>query len=90
MKIKESKNLKHDKKPKMTDSFEEYNVYEPRFCMLVGFNRIDGKLELNFKNGSRAAIVAKNAEGEMEIETIAGKLDDFLDKSYEEILETEF
>jgi hypothetical protein len=90
MKIKESKNLKYDKIPKLTDSFDEYNVFEPRFCMLVRFNRTDGKLELNFKNGSRVVVMAKNTGGETEIELIAEKLPDFIGKSYEEILETDF
>lgn len=90
MKIEESKNLKYDKTPKMTDSFEEYNVFEPRFCMLVSFNKTDGKLELNFKNGSRAILVARNIEGETEVELITEKLADFIDKSYEEILATDF
>lgn len=90
MKIKESKNLKHDKIPRLTDSFDEYNIFEPRFCMLASFNRIAGKLELYFRNGSRAVISAKNIGGESEITVITEKLNDFIDKSYEEILNTDF
>ena len=90
MKIKESKNLKYSKIPKLTDSFEENNVFEPRFCMLVGFNKIGSKLELSFKNGSRAVITAKNIGGEAEIGLIAQRLNDFIGKSYEEILNADF
>ena len=90
MKIKESKNLKYSKIPKLTDSFEEDNVFEPRFCMLVSFSKTDGKLELNFKNGSRALIIGKNIDGETEIWSIGEKLENFIGKSYEEILENDF
>lgn len=90
MKIKESKNLKYDKKPKITDSFEEDNVLEPEFCVLVSFSRTDGKLELTFKDDSRAVILAKNIEGEEETGRIAAKLEDFVGKSYQEILEADF
>jgi len=90
MKIKESKNLKYDKTPKLTDSFDEYNAFEPRFCMLVNFNKTDGKLELGFKNSSQVVILAKNVEGEAEVGLVAEKLDNFVGKSYEEILETDF
>jgi len=90
MKIKESGNLKYNKIAKLSDSFEEDNILEPRFCMLVSFDKTDGKLELSFKNGSRATIVAKNIEGDTEIDLVAEKLNDFIDKSYEEILDTDF
>ena len=90
MKIKESKNLKYDKIPKLTDSFEEDNVFEPRFCILASFNRIGSKLELIFRNGSRAVIIAKNIGGEAEIGLIAQRLNDFINKSYEEILNADF
>ena len=90
MKIKESKNLKYDKKPKLSYSFEESNVFEPRFCMLASFSKIENKLELTFRNGSRALIKAKDLGGEAELALINEKLNDFIDKSYEEILEAEF
>jgi len=58
--------------------------------MLAGFNRIGSKLELSFKNGSRAVIIAKNIGGEIEIGLIAQRLNDFINKSYEEILNADF
>lgn len=90
MKIKESKNLRYDKIPKMTDSFEEDNVFEPKHCMLVSFQITMKGLELNFKNSSRAFIIAKHSRGEAELEIIAQSLKNFIGKSYEDILNAEF
>ncbi|OGZ24662.1 MAG: hypothetical protein A2896_01875 [Candidatus Nealsonbacteria bacterium RIFCSPLOWO2_01_FULL_43_32] len=90
MKIKESKNLKYDKIPKMTDSFEEDNVFEPRFCMLVSFQMTTKGLELSFRNSSRAFIAARNSEGTVELETITQKMKNFIGQSYEEILNADF
>lgn len=90
MRIKESKNLKYDKKIRPSDSFYDYNVFEPKFCILENFERVGDRLELNFKNRCRAVILAKNLEGSKEIELIADKLDGFIDHSYEEILIADF
>lgn len=90
MRIKESKNLTYDKKIKLTYTFEDDQVIETRNCILESFNRIDDRLELNFKNRSRANIAAKNIEGGKEIDLIAEKLASLIGTSYEEILETDF
>ncbi len=90
MKIKESKNLKYDRIPKMTDSFEEDNVFEPIHCILVNFQMTIRGLELSFRNSARAHIIARNSEGAVELETIVPKLKNFIGKSYEEILNADF
>ena len=86
MMVKESKNLKYDKIPKLTDSFEEDNTYEPRDCILESFVRLDDKFELSFRNGTTAVIIARNIQGGREIDIIHEKLNEFIGKSYEEIL----
>ena len=89
MRIPESKNLKYDKLPWMGVG-EGYEPLAPRVCLLESFNRANDRLDLYFKNGSRAVIKAKNIEGGKEIDLIENKLNDFLEKSYEEILDTDF
>ena len=90
MKIRESKNLKYNKIPKMTYSYEEINVFQPRNCVLESFKRTNDKLNLHFKNDTEAAIIARNIEGGREIDLIEQNLPDFIDKSYEELLNTDF
>ncbi|MBA4320861.1 MAG: hypothetical protein C0412_20925 [Flavobacterium sp.] len=89
MKIKESKNLKYDKFP-WARVIEEYERFEPRICILERFTRTDDLLRLYFKNGSQAVITTINIEGGREIDLIENKLNEFLGRSYEEILDVDF
>lgn len=89
MKIKESKNLKYDKFPK-GEFFEGYDVFAPRICILEKFNRADDRLDLRFKNGSLAVIRAVNIGGGKEMDLIEEKINNFIGKSYEEILDADF
>lgn len=92
MKIKDSANLKYDKRSSLWTNAGDYEPLdlEPRVCVLDNFKRIDDSLLLNFKNGSHAFVRAKNAEGMGEINLVALKLPEMIKISYEEILETEF
>ena len=63
---------------------------EPAKCILVSFTSEDDKLELNFKNGTHAFLKAKNSQGGLEIDKIEAKLENFIGKSYEEILNADF
>ena len=74
----------------MTDSFEEDNIFEPKYCMLVNFQMTIKGLELNFRNSSRAYIAQRTSTGTAELEIIAQKIKNFVGKSYEEILNAEF
>ena len=70
--------------------YEGYNTVDPSKCFLESFNPVDDRIELYFKNGRKAVIRAKNAEGGRELDLIENRLKDFIDKSYEEILNTDF
>jgi hypothetical protein len=89
MKIKETKNLKYDKIPWLGID-EGYEKFEAADCLLEDFERTNDKLSLHFKNGSLAVIRAINIEGGKEIDLIDNKLNEFLGKSYREILEFDF
>ena len=89
MKIKESKNLIYDHFP-LLKRYEGYNNVDPSKCFLESFNPVDDRIELYFKNGREAVIRAKNAEGGQELDLIENGLKDFIDKSYEEILNMDF
>jgi len=89
VKIIESKNLKYDKMPQI-GPFEGYEKLEPRICFLENLERENDMLNLYFKNGSRVIIKAKNIEGGREIDLIESKLNEFIGKSYEEILDADF
>jgi len=89
VKIKESKNLIYDRFPLLRGN-EGYNQIDLGKCLLESFNRVDDRLELHFKNGREAIIRVKNVQGETELNLIEDKLKDFTDKSYEEILDTDF
>ena len=88
MKIKESKNLIYTKIP--PEYFEVVERAEPAKCILVSFTSEDDKLELNFKNGTHAFLKTKNPQGGLEIDKIEAKLENFIGKSYEEILNADF
>ena len=88
MKIKESKNLIYTKIP--PEYFEVVEKAEPAKCILASFTSQDDKLELNFKNGTHAFLKAKNSQGGLEIDKIEAKLENFIGKSYEEILNADF
>jgi len=92
VKIIESNNLKYDKTSKIFQDTEEYEKedFEPRVCVLESFVRENGILKLYFKNKTHAVIEAKNIDGTKEVDLIAEKLNDFIGKSYKEILETDF
>ncbi|PIS39544.1 MAG: hypothetical protein COT33_01320 [Candidatus Nealsonbacteria bacterium CG08_land_8_20_14_0_20_38_20] len=88
MKIIESKNLIYQKSPFIQDGVSIPN--SPKKCLLEKIDLLDEKLALYFKNRTLAVITAKNLEGEKELRLIAGKLKDFIGKSYEEILNFDF
>ena len=87
MKIRESKNLICQRLPSIRG--EVGDRIEPSKCLLESFDSIEDKIELHFKNGREAAILAKNLQGERELDLIVEKLKNFLDKSYEDILDIE-
>jgi hypothetical protein len=89
MKIKESKNLKYDKLPWLGLD-EGYDRLEPDICYLESFNRLNDIINLYFRNGSQAAIKARNVEGGKEMDLIKNKLNEFLGKPYQEILNADF
>lgn len=89
MKIGDSKNLKYDKVP-WIESIEDREKSDPSNCILISFSRTNDKLTLHFKNEGRAVIKSKNIEGGREINLIEEKINNFLEKSYEEILNTNF
>jgi len=88
MKIKGSKNLRYDSFP--VDHFEGFEKFESSNCILREYHIIDDKIELHFKNGSIATLRSKNIQGDSEIGMIGRKLANFVDKSYEEILNASF
>ena len=88
MKIKESKNLIYTKIP--SEYFEVAERVDPAKCILASFTSPNDKLELNFKNGTHAFLNAKNPQGGLEIDKIEAKLENFIGKSYEEILNADF
>ena len=85
MRIRESKNLVYQRLPSIRGEAIIDRI-EPSKCLLEGFDLIDNKLELHFKNGREAVISARNLQGEKELDLIIEKLRHFLDKSYEDIL----
>ena len=91
MRIKESRNLKYDKIAKVILEPDDYDKFalQPRVCILDKFERLNDALVLHFKNGSRATIKARNVEGAKEIDLIQSKLEELINHSYEEILDTE-
>jgi hypothetical protein len=89
VKIEKNKNLKYDKLP-WRWSDEGHEKFDPTNCYLESFNRVNDKINLFFKNGSRAVLRAVDVEGGREMDLIEKKLDEFLGKSYEEILTASF
>ena len=89
MRIKESKNLKYEKKP-LIGPMEGYERIDPDKCFLERFDAVDDKLVLYFKNNSQAVIKGINIEGGREIDLIEAKLNEFVGRTYEEILEANF
>ncbi len=92
MKVKDNNNLKYDKICSIfqeTDDYEKGDL-EPRVCMLESFERKNGTLKLNFKNKTHAVIRAKNLEGSEDLDLICQKIDNFMGRSYEEVLEEDF
>jgi len=88
MNIKKSKNLTYQKFPELPDGSGTYS--SPAKSILDSFDFSDIKLVLYFKNRYIAKIRAKNLEGERELNLVAKKLNDFIGKSYEEILNFDF
>ncbi|MFC1789838.1 hypothetical protein ACFLYY_02600 [Patescibacteria group bacterium] len=88
MKIRESKNLKYDEIP--IGHFEDPGEIKQSQCTLDHFHVVGNKIDLEFKNRRVATIRAQNYDGYLEIGVIENKLNDFIDKSYEEILNTNF
>ena len=89
MTIRDNKNIKHDIMPWIL-SDEGYERFKPEHCILERFNRVNDKFILYFKNGSQAIIKAINIEGGREMDLFEEKLNDFLESSYEEILNANF
>jgi hypothetical protein len=89
VKIKESKNLKYDRLP-WRGPIEGYEKFDPEKCFLEKFDPVDDKMILYFKNGSQAIIRAINIEGGRELDLIESRLNEFLEKSYQEILNANF
>ncbi|MDD3399498.1 MAG: hypothetical protein PHF07_00440 [Candidatus Pacebacteria bacterium] len=92
MNIRNSSNLKYDRTSNIFQETDEYEKgdMEPRVCILESFERKNGTLKLYFKNRTHAVIRAKNLEGSEEIDLVTQKLDNFIGRSYEEILEEDF
>lgn len=92
MNIRNSSNLKYDRTSNIFQETDEYEKgdMEPRVCILERFERKNGTLKLYFKNRTHAVIRAKNLEGSEEIDLVTQKLDNFIGRSYEEILEEDF
>jgi hypothetical protein len=91
MKVKESKNLKWDKRtnpPYFPDDYERMDL-RPEVCFLDGFKRMKNNLILDFKNVTQAVIRAKNQIGERELVEIEEKLQNMIGMSYQSILEME-
>lgn len=88
MKIRESKNLKYDEIP--VGHFEDPEKVDPSQCILDRFHVVDEKLKLEFKNGRSAIIRAQNYEGSLELSAIEKNLNEFVGKSYAEILDADF
>ncbi len=84
MKIRESKNLKYTKTP--FDYFEPWEKVEPEKCLLEDFHTLNDKIELIFKNGTHAFIEGRNPKGGLGIDRIEEMLPNFIDRSYEDIL----
>lgn len=91
MRIKESKNLKHDKTAKVLFDPGDYDKLDlqPRVCVLDTFERLNDTFVLHFKNSAQAVIKARNNEGSLEIDLIGNKLAEYIGRSYEEILDIE-
>ena len=88
MKIKESKNLRYTKIP--FEYFEYGRRVEPDKCILESFSSLNERLELDFKNGTHAFIEARNPQGGLEIDRIEERLENFIGRSYEDILNASF
>lgn len=91
MKVRESKNLKWDKRanpPYFPDDYERMDL-RPEVCFLDGFKRINDALILDFKNITQTIIKAKNQIGERELVEIEEKLPNMIGISYQDILEME-
>ncbi|MFH1714081.1 MAG: hypothetical protein ABH831_00585 [Candidatus Nealsonbacteria bacterium] len=87
MKIRESKNLKYNKFPKRIGPGEGVDQVNPEFCILEKFNRVDDKIRLYFKNGIQAEIKAINIAGGQEIDILEDKIAEYIERSYEDILD---
>jgi len=92
MRIKESKNLKYDKNTKVLTGEGDYDrlEFQPGVCVLEGFERLDDTLVLHFKNKTYAIIKAHNIEGGLEIDSVAKRIDEFIGRTYADLLETDF
>lgn len=88
MVIKESKNLTYQKFPLIPDGSGTYSA--PSKSILDRFEHLDSNLVLYFRNGFIAKIQAKNLDGERELGLAAKNLNNFIGKSYEEILSFNF
>jgi hypothetical protein len=84
VRIRESKNLKLDLLPSVSDG--EGGKIDPDTCILDAFERTDDKLVLYFKNRSKASIKGLGLEGGREIDAIETKMAGFIGSSYSEIL----
>lgn len=89
MKLKESKNLRCDKRPIEIMPAEGLDYVEPESCVLGSFTRVDEKLKLSFRNGTQAEIKAVNLDGGREIDLLEERMKGCLGRSYKDILDME-
>lgn len=88
MLVKESKNLTFDKRPFIVGPASGFDHLDPSVCVLERSERVDDKLVLYFKNGTKASVKALNIEGGREVDEIEKRMIDFIGKTYEELLES--
>ena len=72
------------------ESDQGHDRFDPGDCCLEDFGKVDEKINLYFRNGSQAVIRAINIEGGREIDWLNSRLNDFLGKHYNDILEAKF
>ncbi len=87
MKVKESKNLKCDRNPRIIGPADGEDYEKPESCILGSFRRVDDKIKLFFRNGSQAEVRAINIQGGREIDLIEEKMGDYIGHSYNDILD---
>jgi len=95
--ISKSKNLDYDKTILPHGAIEESGDYieqDLNQFIYKDFNDMDSGIQLNFENGRQASIKPISPMGDREImlirKSLKTKPEDFIGKSYKEILNTDF